>query len=58
VIAHARDLSRVAAKDWRRRTRAAVPGARVRQVAVLASLAAGLASPWRRYIAAKPGLKP
>jgi hypothetical protein len=43
VIGHARDLRRVAAKDWRRRTRAAVPGARVRQLAVLASLAAGLA---------------
>jgi hypothetical protein len=43
VLAHARDLRRLAAKDWLRRTRAAVPGALVRQLAVLASLAAGLA---------------
>jgi hypothetical protein len=43
VIGHARDLRRLAAKDWLRRSRAAVPGALVRQLAVLASLAAGLA---------------
>ena len=43
VIAHVGDLRRHAAKDWVHRTRAAVPGARVRQLAVLASLAAGLA---------------
>ena len=43
VVAHARDLRHLAAKDWVRRTRAAVPGARARQLAVLASLAAGLA---------------
>ena len=43
VIAHAGDLRRLAAKDWVRRTRAAVPGALVRQLALLASLAAGLA---------------
>ena len=43
VIAHARDLRRLAGKDWVRRTRAAVPGALVRQLTVLASLAAGMA---------------
>lgn len=43
VLAHARDLRHLAAKNWVRRTRAAVPGARLRQIAVLASLAAGLA---------------
>jgi hypothetical protein len=43
ITAHARDLRRLAAKDWVRRTRAAVPGALVRQVVLLASLAAGLA---------------
>lgn len=43
VTGHARDLRRLAAKDWLRRSRAAVPGALVRQLAVLASLAAGLA---------------
>jgi hypothetical protein len=43
VLGHARDLRRLAAKDWLRRSRAAVPGALVRQLAVLASLAAGLA---------------
>jgi hypothetical protein len=43
VIAHAGDLRRHGAKDWGRRARAAVPGAVVRQLAVLASLAAGLA---------------
>jgi hypothetical protein len=43
VIAHARDLRHIAAKDWVRRTRAIVPGAVLRQLAVLASLAAGLA---------------
>jgi hypothetical protein len=43
VIGTARDLRRLAAKDWLRHTRAAVPGARLRQLAVLASLAAGLA---------------
>jgi hypothetical protein len=43
VIAHVGDLRRHAAKDWVHRTRAAVPGARVRQLAVLASLSVGLA---------------
>jgi nicotinamide mononucleotide (NMN) deamidase PncC len=43
VLAHARDLRGLAAKDWLRRTRTAVPGALARQLAVLASLAAGLA---------------
>lgn len=43
VLAHARDLRRLAGKDWARRTSAAVPGARLRQFALLASLAAGLA---------------
>jgi len=43
VIAHAGDLRRHAAQDWARRARAAVPGAVTRQLAVLASLAAGLA---------------
>jgi hypothetical protein len=43
VAAHGRGLRRLAAKDWVRRTRAAIPGARARQLAVLASLAVGLA---------------
>jgi hypothetical protein len=43
VTAHAGDLRRLATKDWVRRTRAAVPGALVRQLALLASLAAGMA---------------
>ena len=40
---HARDLRRLAPRDWLRRTRAAVPGAVARQAIALASLAAGLA---------------
>jgi hypothetical protein len=43
VIVHARDLRHLAAKDWLHRTRTMVPGARVRQLVVLATLAAGLA---------------
>jgi hypothetical protein len=43
VLAHAGDLRRHAGKDWTHRARAAVPGAVIRQLAVLASLAAGLA---------------
>jgi hypothetical protein len=43
VLAHARDLRHLAGKDFARRTRAAVPGARLRQFALLTSLAAGLA---------------
>lgn len=40
---HVRDIRRLAVKDWIRRTRAAVPGALLRQAILLASLAAGLA---------------
>jgi hypothetical protein len=43
LAGHARDLRRLAPRDWARRTRAAVPGALARQAIVLASLAAGLA---------------
>jgi hypothetical protein len=43
VAGHARDLRRLAARDWMRRTRAAVPGALVRQAIALAGLAAGVA---------------
>lgn len=43
VAGHARDLRRLSARDWRRRTRATVRGARSRQAIALASLAAGLA---------------
>lgn len=43
LAGHARDLRRLAPRDWVRRTRAAVPGAVVRQAIALVSLAAGLA---------------
>jgi hypothetical protein len=43
VAGHARDLRRLSARDWMRRTRSAVPGARARQAVALAGLAAGLA---------------
>lgn len=43
VAGHAGDLLRLAPRDWARRTRAAVPGAVIRQAIMLASLAAGLA---------------
>ena len=43
LAGHARELRRLASRDWVRRTRAAVPGALIRQSIVLAALAAGLA---------------
>ena len=43
LAGHARDLRHLAVRDWARRTRAAVPGAMLRQAIVLASLAVGLA---------------
>jgi hypothetical protein len=43
LAGHARDLRRLAFGDWVRRTRAAVPGALIRQSIVLAAFAAGLA---------------
>jgi hypothetical protein len=43
LAGHARELRRLAPRDWVRRTRAAVPGALIRQSIVLAAFAAGLA---------------
>lgn len=43
LAGHARDLLHLAPRDWGRRTRAAVPGALVRQSIMLAALAAALA---------------
>ena len=43
LAGHARDIRRTAIRDWLPRARAAVPGAVLRQAAILASLAAGLA---------------
>lgn len=42
LAGHAGDLRRLALRDWGRRTRAAVPGALIRQSVALAALAAGL----------------
>jgi hypothetical protein len=42
VVAHAKDIRRVAPRDWVHRSRKAVPGALVRQMVVLGSLAVGL----------------
>jgi hypothetical protein len=43
LAGHGRDIRRTAIRDWLPRARAAVPGAALRQAAILASLAAGLA---------------
>ncbi len=43
LAGHARDIRGIAIRDWLPRARAAVPGAALRQVAILASLAVGLA---------------
>ena len=43
LAGHARDLRRLAPRDWVPRARAAVPGALIRRSIVLAALAAGLA---------------
>jgi hypothetical protein len=42
VVAHAKDIRRVAPRDWVHHSRQAVPGALVRQMVVLGSLAVGL----------------